>query len=93
MICPVGDFYCAEYRNAYGVFDLEGSMAAASERMRAMRARRRGKNLREVRLVIPDAGSDAVRARVAAQVAGLDGRAEAEALDWTEAVAEFDERA
>jgi len=68
-------------------------MVAASERMRAMRARRREQNMREVRLVIPDAGADAVRARVAEQVAALDARVEVEALDWTEAVAEFDERA
>ncbi len=66
-------------------------MAAAAERMRAMRERRRGLGLREVRLMIPDAGSDAVRTRVAAQAAGLNERVEAEALEWSEAVSEFDE--
>jgi hypothetical protein len=37
-----------------------------------MRERRRTRGLRELRLVVPDARSKAVRRRVAKQVAGLD---------------------
>jgi len=44
--------------------------------------------LRELRLVVPDARSEAVRNRIAAQVAGL--RRDSDALDWIEVVAEFD---
>jgi hypothetical protein len=40
-------------------------MAHAEERMKAMRKRRRARGLRELRLVIPDARSKAVRKRVA----------------------------
>jgi hypothetical protein len=65
-------------------------MAAAAERMRAMRERRRRRGLRELRLVVPDPRLRAVRRRVAAQVAALDPRNEAEALSWIEAVSEFD---
>ena len=67
-------------------------MAQAAERMKAMRERRRQRGLRELRLVVPDARSKAVRRRVARQVAALDHLRELEALKWVEAVAEFDER-
>lgn len=66
-------------------------MAASAERMKTMRNRRRAQGLRELRLVIPDARTAAVRRRVALEVAGLGRAAEADALDWIEAVAEFDE--
>ena len=55
-----------------------------------MRARRRRNGLREVRLVVPDARSAAIRRRVAAQVARLSRDSEREALAWIEAVSEFD---
>ena len=66
-------------------------MAAAAERMKAMRARRKTDGLREVRLVIPDARSQVIRRQVAQQVAGLSAAAERDAMDWIEAVSEFDE--
>jgi hypothetical protein len=47
---------------------------------------------REVRLLVPDARSEAVRQRIAEQVARLDPAAEREALKWIEAVAEFDRK-
>ena len=65
-------------------------MTAAAERMRLMRARRRGRGLRELRLVVPDPGLASVRQRIAAQVARLDQRHEDEALAWIEALSEFD---
>lgn len=65
-------------------------MALAAERMRAMRERRRARGLRELRLVVPDARSKAVRRRVAREVAGLDQASERAALKWIEAVSEFD---
>jgi len=55
-----------------------------------MRERRRRRGLRELRLVVPDARLRSVRKRVAAQVANLDRRLENDALDWIEAVSEFD---
>jgi hypothetical protein len=64
----------------------------AAERMKAMRERRRAQGLRELRLIVPDARSKAVRRRVAQQVAALDRSRELEALKWIEAVAEFDAR-
>ena len=67
-------------------------MAQAAERMKAMRERRRERGLRELRLVVPDARSKAVRRRVGRQVAALDRSDELEALRWIEAVAEFDDR-
>jgi hypothetical protein len=60
--------------------------------MRAMRERRRSKGLRELRLMVPDAHSRAVRRRVARAVAGLDRSEEQGALRWIEAVAEFDDQ-
>jgi hypothetical protein len=55
-----------------------------------MRERRRTRGLRELRLVVPDARSAAVRRRIAAQAAHLDREDEEEALKWIEAVSEFD---
>lgn len=65
-------------------------MAEPAERMRLMRQRRRRKGLRELRLVVPDARSEAMRNRIAAQVAGLNPGSERDALLWIEAVSEFD---
>ena len=65
-------------------------MSEPAERMKMMRARRRQQGLRELRLVIPDARSEAVRKRVAAQVAQLNPGSERDALLWIEAVSEFD---
>ena len=50
--------------------------------------RRRG--LRELRLLVPDARLEAVRNRVAAEVARLSPDDERDALRWIEAVGEFD---
>jgi len=65
-------------------------VAAPAERMKAMRQRRRSHGLRELRLVVPDARSAAVRRRIAEQVARLDNEDEDAALAWIEAVCEFD---
>ena len=65
-------------------------MAAPAERMRIMRERRRRRGLRELRLIVPDARSETIRSRVAAQVARLSRDRELEALDWIEEVSEFD---
>jgi hypothetical protein len=65
-------------------------MAEPAERMRTMRARRIRQGLRELRLVVPDARSAAVRDRIAAQVAKLNRDNERDALLWIEAVSEFD---
>ena len=65
-------------------------MADPAERMKMMRERRRGRGLRELRLVVPDARSEAVRKRIAAQVAKLSPDSERYALQWVEAVSEFD---
>lgn len=67
-------------------------MALAADRMRAMRERRRARGLRELRLVVPDARSKAVRRRIAKQVEKLDCASELDAMRWIEAVAEFDSR-
>jgi len=67
-------------------------MSAPAERMKAMRKRRRARGLRELRLIVPDARSQRVRRRVAAEVAALRPQSEHEALDWIESVSEFDER-
>jgi hypothetical protein len=69
---------------------MEDGMAAPAERMKAMRDRRRARGLRELRLVVPDARSQSVRQRVATEVAGLNPDSEREALNWIEAVSEFD---
>ncbi len=65
-------------------------MARAAERMKTMRERRRARGLRELRLIVPDARSKAVRRRVARQVAALDEAVELEAITWVESVSEFD---
>ena len=65
-------------------------MAPAAERMKLMRQRRRARGLRELRLVVADPRSRAVRRRVAKQVASLDMDRERDALKWVESVAEFD---
>ena len=55
-----------------------------------MRDRRRKRGLRELRLVVPDTRLRSVRRRVAAQVSRLVQSDEDEALNWIEAVSEFD---
>ena len=65
-------------------------MAEPAERMRMMRARRRRQGLRELRLVVPDPRSAAVRNRIAAQIAKLNPDGERDSLLWIEAVSEFD---
>ena len=65
-------------------------MALTSERMRAMRERRKARGLRELRLIVPDARSKAVRRRIAKEVAGLNPVSELDAISWTESVSEFD---
>ena len=65
-------------------------MTSAAERMKEMRARRRRQNLRDLRLVVPDARSADVRRRIAQQVARLDPADERDAMAWIEAVSEFD---
>lgn len=65
-------------------------MNAPAERMRIMRERRRRRGLRELRLVVPDARSKAIRSRIAAQVARMSRDSELEALDWIEEVSEFE---
>lgn len=67
-------------------------MASTAERMKAMRGRRRARNLRELRLVVPDARSRQVRQRIAKQVAALDRARELDAMRWIEVVSEFDAR-
>jgi len=65
-------------------------MVQPAQRMKSMRDRRRERGLRELRLVVPDARSAAVRARIAQQVAKLNPDSEEDALRWIEAVSEFD---
>ncbi len=65
-------------------------MTPTAERMKAMRERRRARGLRELRLIVPDARSKAVRKRVAKQVAGLDRSLELAAMQWMESISEFD---
>lgn len=67
-------------------------MTASAERIKAIRDRQRARGLRALRLVVPDARSPSVRQRVALQVAALNQGHEQEALNWIEAVSEFDER-
>ena len=59
--------------------------------MRALRLRRRARGTREIRIVVPDARAEEVRARIADSVSRLDPSHEADALRWVEAVSEFDE--
>jgi Protein of unknown function (DUF3018) len=65
-------------------------VAEPAERMKLMRMRRRRRGLRELRLVVPDARSEAVRNRIAARVAKLNPDSERDALLWIEAISEFD---
>ena len=65
--------------------------ASPAERMRNMRNRRRALAEREIRITVPDARSEHVRARVAESVSRLDPAHEADALAWIEAVTDFDE--
>ena len=65
--------------------------ASSAERMRALRLRRRARGTREIRVVVPDARLETVRARVADSVSRLDRLHEADTLRWVEAVSEFDE--
>ena len=67
-------------------------MTAPADRIKAIRDRQRARGLRALRLVVPDARSPSVRQRVALQVAALNQGHEQEALNWIEAVSEFDER-
>ena len=85
---------CVRSRNALrcNALQMEARMALAADRMRAMRERRRARGLKELRLVVPDARSRAVRRRVAKQVARLVRASELDAMRWIEAVAEFDAR-
>jgi hypothetical protein len=69
---------------------MEVDMAVPAERMKTMRERRRAQGLRELRLVVPDARSEAIRQRIVSQVARLNRENEHQALDWIEAVSEFD---
>jgi Protein of unknown function (DUF3018) len=69
---------------------MKYQVAEPAERMRMMRARCRRQGLRELRLVVPDARSPAVRERIAAQVAGLRPSSERDELLWIDAVCEFD---
>ena len=69
---------------------MEESMTAPAERMKMMRQRRRARGLRELRLIVADPRSRAVRRRVAKQVAALDLVRERDALRWIESVSEFD---
>ena len=64
--------------------------ASAAERMRSVRLRRRAQGKREIRLILPDARSEEVRARIAEAVARLDRAHEEESLRWGESVSEFD---
>ena len=57
--------------------------------VRAVRLRRRAQDKREVRMILPDARSNDVRARVADSVARLDRRHESDALRWTETMADL----
>lgn len=67
--------------------------SSPADRMRAMRRRRRADGLREVRLNLPDARQKRVRARIAKEVAALDPAQERDAMEWIEAVSEFDDHA
>ena len=58
--------------------------------MKMTRERRRLRGLRELRLVVLDSRSPAVRREIAEQVARLNPKNEEEAMAWIEAVSEFD---
>jgi Protein of unknown function (DUF3018) len=65
-------------------------MSAPAERMRMMRERRRRRGVRELRLVVPDSRLQSVRRRIAVEVALLVETSEDDALNWIEAVSDFD---
>ena len=65
-------------------------MTATAERMKAMRDRRRASGAREVRLTLPDTRLQSVQRRVETEVAGLRWGDEDAALNWIEAVSDFD---
>ncbi len=62
----------------------------AADRMRRMRDRRQTRGLREIRLVVPDPRSPAVRRRIAKQFASFNSKSEEDAMQWIESVSEFD---
>jgi hypothetical protein len=80
----------AEAGDCFRLRCQENEMAEPAERMRMRRARRRRQGLRELHLVVPDARSEIVRARIATQVAKLNPDRERDALVWVEAISEFD---
>ncbi len=86
----LGPLVAVRYRTTMQPTTREAALSEPAERMRGMRARRRARGLRELRLIVPDARLRSVRRRVAAQVDKLDRHADAEALDWIEAVSESD---
>ncbi len=65
-------------------------MAAAAERMKMMRQRRRARGLRELRLVVADPPLAGGATTGGEQVAGLDLERERDVLKWIESVSEFD---
>ena len=71
-------------------YEWRNTMAEPAARMKLMRQRRHRRGLRELRLVVPDARLEAVRDRIAAQVARLNPDSERDALLWIQAVSEFD---
>jgi hypothetical protein len=81
---------CLPGCNALHRYRWRSPMTAPAERMKMMRLRRRTRGMRELRLVVADARSRAVRRRVAKQVAGLKPDRERDALIWIESVSEFD---
>ena len=87
-----GSALCFSTVTRYAVtrFRWRKPMAAPAERMKLMRQRRRARGLRELRLVVADPRSRAVRRRVAKQIAGLDLDRERDAMKWIESVSEFD---
>jgi Protein of unknown function (DUF3018) len=81
---------CISNALRWNALEMEKHMALAADRMKAMRERRRARGLRELRLIVPDARSKAVRRRIAKEVAGLDQSREFDAIGWIEAVSESD---
>jgi hypothetical protein len=63
-----------------------------SKRNRQSRKTLQRRGLREIRLIVPDARSPAVRRRIAAQVARLNRTDERDVMTWIEAVSELDEQ-
>ena len=57
---------------------------------RRAKERQRAPGRRELRLLVADPRSRAVRRRVAKQIAALDRDRERDALKWIESVSEFD---